>query len=64
MCQVPSGCRRARVRPAPTSEPASGSVSTMVAFHWRSIMIWATFLSRSVPKAQSTYANFDPALYR
>ena len=31
MCQVPSGCWMALVRPAPTSEPASGSVSTMVA---------------------------------
>ena len=31
MCQVPSGCWTALVRPAPTSEPASGSVSTIVA---------------------------------
>ena len=31
MCQVPSGCWTALARPAPTSEPASGSVSTMVA---------------------------------
>ena len=28
-------------RPAPTSEPASGSVRTMVQPHWRSTMIWA-----------------------
>ena len=53
-CQDPSGCRYARVRPAPTSEPASGSVSTIVAPHCRSIMIWAIRLSRSVPYAQST----------
>ena len=33
MCQVPSGCWIALVRPAPTSEPASGSVSTIVAPH-------------------------------
>ena len=37
MCQVPSGCSMALVRPAPTSEPASGSVSTMVAPHSRSM---------------------------
>ena len=37
MCQVPSSCSIARVRPAPTSEPASGSVSTMVAPHSRSM---------------------------
>ena len=30
MCQEPSSCLTALVRPAPTSEPASGSVSTMV----------------------------------
>ena len=36
MCQVPSGCSIALVRPAPTSEPASGSVSTMVAPQSRS----------------------------
>ena len=39
MCQEPSSCGMALVRPAPTSEPASGSVSTMVAPHWRSIMM-------------------------
>ena len=33
MCQVPSGCSIALARPAPTSEPASGSVSTIVAPH-------------------------------
>ena len=37
MCQVPSGCWIALVRPAPTSEPASGSVSTIVAAQLRSI---------------------------
>ena len=56
------GLRDGQVRPAPTSEPASGSVSTMVAFHWRSIIILAIFWSRSVPYAQSTDANFGPAL--
>ena len=49
MCQLPSGCGMARVRPAPTSEPASGSVSTMVAPQPRSIMSSAICLSRSVP---------------
>ena len=37
ICQVPSGCWIAFVRPAPTSEPASGSVSTIVAAQLRSI---------------------------
>ena len=48
MCHEPSACCTALVRPAPTSEPASGSlVSTMVAPHWRSIMICAVrFWSR------------------
>ncbi len=40
-CQVPSACCTALVRPAPTSEPASGSVSTIVAPQPRSIMISA-----------------------
>ena len=47
--QEPSSLGVALVRPAPTSEPASGSVSTMVQGHWRSTMIWATRLSRSLP---------------
>ncbi len=38
MCQEPSACLIALVRPAPTSEPASGSVSTMVAPQPRSII--------------------------
>ncbi len=33
MFQVPSSFGKALVRPAPTSEPASGSVSTIVAPH-------------------------------
>ena len=39
MCQVPSPWSTALVRPAPTSEPASGSVSTIVAPQLRSIAI-------------------------
>ena len=52
MCQVPSGCWCAVARPAPTSEPASGSVSTMVAPQCRSMMTlayacWAALPIRS-----------------
>jgi hypothetical protein len=49
MCQVPSSCRRAVARPAPTSEPASGSVRTIVAPHWRSIASSANRFCSSVP---------------
>ena len=49
MFQVPSSFWVALVRPAPTSEPASGSVSTMVVFQPLSTMCWAIFLSRSLP---------------
>src|SRR3712207_7269709 len=41
-CQEPSGCCTAFVRPAPTSEPASGSVSTIVAPQPLSSMSWAS----------------------
>ncbi len=51
MFQEPSSLGVALERPAPTSEPASGSVSTMVQPHSRSTMIWATRLSRSLPLA-------------
>ena len=49
MCQVPSACWTALVRPAPTSEPASGSVSTIVAPHLPSTIRWATLRCSSVP---------------
>ena len=49
MCQVPSGCSTALVRPAPTSEPASGSVSTIVAPHRLSTICCATLPCSSVP---------------
>ncbi len=51
MCQEPSSCLIALVRPAPTSEPASGSVSTMVAPHRPSTMRSATFCCSSVPSS-------------
>ncbi len=48
-CHEPSGCSIAFVRPAPTSEPASGSVSTIVAPQPRSIISWASFFWVSLP---------------
>ena len=48
-CQLPSGCRIALVRPAPTSLPASGSVSTMVEPHCFSIMVSAICCCSGVP---------------
>ena len=60
MCQVPSSACTALVRPAPTSEPASGSVSTIVAPHWRSTMCWAIFLSRSLPLRNTMLAKLGP----
>ena len=50
MCQEPSSCLTALVRPAPTSEPASGSVSTMVEPQPRSAAITAHFFCSSVPR--------------
>ena len=47
--QVPSPLSRALVRPAPTSDPASGSVRTMVAPHLRSTMSCAQCFCCSVP---------------
>ena len=47
--QVPSPLSFALVRPAPTSEPASGSVSTIVALHARSTMTCAQCCCCSVP---------------
>ena len=49
MCQEPSACSIALVRPAPTSDPASGSVSTIVAPQPRSIIRWAIFFWVSLP---------------
>ncbi len=63
MFQVPSSFGVALVRPAPTSEPASGSVSTMVVFHCRSTMCWAIFWSRSLPLRCTTPAKAGPAPY-
>ncbi len=65
MFQEPSSLGVAFARPAPTSEPASGSVSTMVHPHWRSTMSWATRLSRSTPLAlfHTTPAKGAPAAY-
>ena len=48
MCQEPSSCWTALVRPAPTSEPASGSVSTMVEPHCFSTAICGDLLLRLV----------------
>src|SRR4051794_17124964 len=63
MCQVPSACGMARVRPAPTSEPASGSVSTIVEPHCFSMNISAHFFCCSLPSRKSTCANDGPDAY-
>ena len=63
MFHEPSSLSVAFERPAPTSEPASGSVSTIVAPHWRSTMISAMRLSRSLPLRCTTPANGAPAAY-
>ena len=63
MCQVPSSCLIALVRPAPTSEPASGSVSTMVAPQPRSTIVAAHFFCSSVPLLKNTSAKPGPAAY-
>ena len=63
MCQVPSGCAMALVRPAPTSEPASGSVSTMVEVQPRSIAISAKRCCSGVPTSHSTWAMDGPLAY-
>ncbi len=51
MCHEPSGCGMARVRPAPTSDPASGSVSTMVEPHCFSTKSLANLFCSSVPSS-------------
>jgi hypothetical protein len=63
MCHEPSACGMARARPAPTSEPASGSVSTIVEAHRRSTKILAHFLCRSLPSTCSTCAKEGPEAY-
>ncbi len=63
MFQEPSSLGVALARPAPTSEPASGSVSTIVVPHSRSTMICAMRLSRSLPARCTTPANGGPAAY-
>ena len=63
MFHEPSSLGTALARPAPTSEPASGSVRTMVQPHWRSTMNCATCLSRSLPLRWTTLANAGPAAY-
>ncbi len=63
MCQEPSSCLIALVRPAPTSEPASGSVRTMVEPHRRSVIRWATFSCSSVPSSATTPAKAGPEEY-
>ena len=62
-CQQPSGWATALVRPAPTSEPASGSVSTIVAPQPLSIMIWAQRCCSGVPLSYTTRAMLGPAMY-
>ena len=63
MCQEPSSCSTALVRPAPTSEPASGSVSTMVEPHRFSTAISAIFFWTSLPSWNSTPAKAGPEAY-
>jgi hypothetical protein len=63
MCHEPSACGIARVRPAPTSEPASGSVSTMVEPHCFSTKSWAHFCCSGVPSFCTTDANDGPDEY-
>ncbi len=63
MFQVPSSFRVALVRPAPTSEPASGSVSTIVVSQPLSTISWAILLSRSLPLRCTMPANMGPAPY-
>ncbi len=60
MCQVPSGCWTALARPAPTSEPASGSVSTIVAPHFRSRASSANFFCSGVPMCHRIWAKPGP----
>ncbi len=63
MCQDPSGCSIALVRPAPTSEPASGSVSTIVEPHCLSTISRAHFFWSSVPRQKSRVEKDVPDAY-
>ena len=63
MCQLPSGCSMALACPAPTSEPASGSVSTMVAPHSRSTALLANSFCSGVPSSHSTRPMVWPLEY-
>ena len=63
MFQEPSSFGVALARPAPTSEPASGSVSTIVVPHSRSTMSWAMRWSRSLPARCTTPAKAGPQPY-
>ena len=60
MCHVPSGCSTALARPAPTSDPASGSVRTIVEPHLRSTAISANRFCSGVPMRHSRWANDGP----
>ena len=63
MFQVPSSLAVALVRPAPTSEPASGSVSTIVVPHSRSTMSWAIALVALVAVAVDDAGERRAAAY-
>ena len=55
--QVPSAFWVALVRPAPTSDPASGSVSTIVQCQFFSTIQCASFFWSSLPRAWSSLAK-------
>ncbi|GAA3300285.1 hypothetical protein GCM10020295_40620 [Streptomyces cinereospinus] len=63
MCQEPSSCSTALVRPAPTSEPASGSVRTMVEPHCRSTASCAIRFWTSLPSSYRIPAKAGPEEY-
>ena len=62
-CHDPSSWRTAFVRPAPTSDPASGSVSTIVAPQPRSIMSSAQRCCSGVPLRCTMAAKPGPDMY-
>ena len=62
-CHVPSGCWTAFARPAPTSEPASGSVRTIVEPHRLSTMCPARTFCSSVPRRYMVWAKAKPEEY-
>ena len=64
MCHVPSGWATAFARPAPTSEPASGSVSTMVADQPRSKPFAAQRTCCSLPSTASECAIAGPRAHQ